>query len=163
AVVVAEDALPRGQGVKGLAANRREMAAVPTAGRRPARAHVLTGTALLCGERERWGEALRRADGGANNLARAAGARCVPASVPAGKGSAADPRLIEMAYEAAGGAAKTVAIVGKAITFDCGGLDLKTADGMYSMKTDMGGGASVLGAMLAVAALKPQVKVIGLM
>jgi leucyl aminopeptidase len=80
-----------------------------------------------------------------------------------GKGSAAEPRLIEMIYEPAGGAMKTVALVGKTITFDSGGLDLKTADGMYSMKTDMGGGASVLGAMKAVAALKPNVRVIGIM
>ena len=80
-----------------------------------------------------------------------------------GKGSAAEPRLIELIYEPAGGATKTVALVGKTITFDSGGLDLKTADGMYSMKTDMGGGASVLGAMRAVAALKPGVKVLGLL
>lgn len=80
-----------------------------------------------------------------------------------GKGSAAEPRLIEMIYEPAGGASKTVALVGKTITFDSGGLDLKTADGMYSMKTDMGGGATVLGTMRAVAALKPKVKVIGIM
>ena len=52
-----------------------------------------------------------------------------------------------MVYEPAGGATKTVAMVGKTITFDSGGLDLKTQDGMYSMKTDMGGGAAVLGAM----------------
>ncbi len=80
-----------------------------------------------------------------------------------GKGSAAEPRLIEMIYEPAGGATKTVALVGKTITFDSGGLDLKSADGMYSMKTDMGGGGSVLGAMKAVAALKPNVRVIGIM
>ncbi len=80
-----------------------------------------------------------------------------------GKGSAAEPRLVEMIYEPAGGATKTIAIVGKTITFDSGGLDLKSADGMYSMKTDMGGGGSVLGAMKAVAALKPNVKVIGIM
>ena len=80
-----------------------------------------------------------------------------------GKGSAAEPRLIELIYEPQGGATKTVALVGKTITFDSGGLDLKTADGMYSMKTDMGGGASVLGAMRAVAALKPGVRVIGLL
>ncbi len=80
-----------------------------------------------------------------------------------GKGSAAEPRLIEMIYEPKGKAQKTVALVGKTITFDSGGLDLKSADGMYSMKTDMGGGAAVLGAMHAIAALQPKVKVIGLM
>jgi leucyl aminopeptidase len=80
-----------------------------------------------------------------------------------GKGSAAPPRLVEMVYEPRGGAKKTVALVGKTITFDSGGLDLKTQDGMYSMKTDMGGGAAVLGAMYAIAKLKPNVRVIGIM
>lgn len=80
-----------------------------------------------------------------------------------GKGSAAPPRLVEMVYEPRGGAKKTVAIVGKTITFDSGGLDLKTQDGMYAMKTDMGGGAAVLGAMHAIAQVKPNVRVIGIM
>ncbi|MDQ6602302.1 MAG: leucyl aminopeptidase [Chloroflexota bacterium] len=80
-----------------------------------------------------------------------------------GKGSAAPPRLVEMVYEPKGGAKKTIALVGKTITFDSGGLDLKTQDGMYAMKTDMGGGAAVLGAMLAIAQVKPNVRVIGIM
>jgi leucyl aminopeptidase len=80
-----------------------------------------------------------------------------------GKGSAAPPRLVEMVYEPRGKATKTVALVGKTITFDSGGLDLKTQDGMYSMKTDMGGGAAVLGAMHAIAQIKPDVRVIGIM
>ncbi len=80
-----------------------------------------------------------------------------------GKGSSADPRLVELTYEPAGGATRTIALVGKTITFDSGGLDLKSADGMYSMKSDMGGGASVIGAMKAIAMLQPQVRVIGIM
>ncbi len=81
-----------------------------------------------------------------------------------GKGSAAPPRLIEMVYEPrSGGATKTIALVGKTITFDSGGLDLKTQDGMYAMKTDMGGGAAVLGAMRAIALVKPNVRVIGIL
>jgi leucyl aminopeptidase len=80
-----------------------------------------------------------------------------------GKGSAAPPRLVEMVYEPKGKATKTVALVGKTITFDSGGLDLKTQEGMYSMKTDMGGGAAVLGAMHAIAQVKPNVRVIGIM
>ena len=83
--------------------------------------------------------------------------------ITVGKGSAAPPRLVEMVYEPRDGAKKTVAIVGKTITFDSGGLDLKTQDGMYSMKTDMGGGAAVLGAMHAIAQVKPNVRVIGIM
>jgi leucyl aminopeptidase len=85
------------------------------------------------------------------------------AIIAVGKGSAAPPRLVEMVYEPKGGARKTVALVGKTITFDSGGLDLKTQDGMYAMKTDMGGGAAVLGAMYAIAKLQPNVRVIGIM
>lgn len=83
--------------------------------------------------------------------------------VAVGRGSAAEPRLVELTYTPEGGAGKTVALVGKTITFDSGGLDLKTAEGMYTMKGDMGGGAAVLGAMQAIAALKPDVRVIGLL
>lgn len=83
--------------------------------------------------------------------------------VAVGRGSVAEPRLVELTYTPSGGATKTVALVGKTITFDSGGLDLKTADGMYTMKGDMGGGAAVLGAMQAIAALKPSVKVIGIL
>ncbi|MGI8858468.1 MAG: leucyl aminopeptidase [Thermomicrobiales bacterium] len=80
-----------------------------------------------------------------------------------GKGSAAPPRLVEMVYEPSGGATKTVALVGKTITFDSGGLDVKAQDNMYPMKNDLGGGAAVLGAMQAIAAIKPNVRVIGIM
>jgi leucyl aminopeptidase len=83
--------------------------------------------------------------------------------ITVGKGSSADPRLVELTYEPAGGATKTIALVGKTITFDSGGLDLKTQDGMYSMKSDMGGGASVIGAMKAIAMIQPKVRVIGIM
>jgi len=77
-----------------------------------------------------------------------------------GAGSSKPPRLIQLRYEPKG-AKKTIAIIGKGITFDSGGLDLKPADGMASMKNDMGGGASVLGAMLAISRLKPKVAVHG--
>ncbi|HMC52042.1 MAG TPA: leucyl aminopeptidase, partial [Acidimicrobiales bacterium] len=62
------------------------------------------------------------------------------------RGSAEPPRLIELVYEPAG-ARGTVALVGKGITFDSGGLSLKTADGMETMKTDMSGAAAVLATM----------------
>jgi leucyl aminopeptidase len=52
--------------------------------------------------------------------------------------------------------------VGKAITFDSGGLSIKPAKGMEEMKFDMAGGAAVLGAMKAIAVLKPPVRVIGI-
>jgi leucyl aminopeptidase len=54
---------------------------------------------------------------------------------------------------------RRVALVGKGITFDSGGLSLKRPDGMEHMKRDMAGGAAVLGAMLALASLKPAAEV----
>jgi leucyl aminopeptidase len=74
------------------------------------------------------------------------------------QGSAQEPRLIHLRYRPKNRAqAKRppVALVGKAITFDSGGLSLKTAEGMLDMKTDMAGSAAVLAAMRVIAALKP--------
>ena len=56
-----------------------------------------------------------------------------------------------------------LALVGKGVTFDSGGLSLKTNDGMKTMKCDMAGAATVLGAMSTIARLKLPVNVIGLM
>src|SRR5207237_3976170 len=55
------------------------------------------------------------------------------------------------------------ALVGKGITFDSGGLSLKTAEGMETMKTDMSGAAAVLATMSVLPALAPKVKVIGIL
>ncbi|MFI5606380.1 leucyl aminopeptidase family protein [Amycolatopsis sp. NPDC051903] len=75
-----------------------------------------------------------------------------------GGGSASPPRLIELEYRPRG--AKThVLFVGKGITFDTGGLSIKPADGMHLMRTDMAGGAAVLSAVRAIAALKLPVRV----
>jgi len=77
------------------------------------------------------------------------------------QGSDEAPRFIVMHYQ---GAAKTVAplvLVGKGITFDSGGISLKPGEGMDEMKFDMGGAASVVGTMRAVAALKPKLNLIG--
>jgi leucyl aminopeptidase len=79
------------------------------------------------------------------------------------RGSAEPARLIELVYEPTGKPRATVAIVGKGITFDSGGLSLKTGDGMMTMKTDMGGAAAVLATMSALAAVGSKVKVIGIM
>ena len=57
--------------------------------------------------------------------------------------------------------APTLAIVGKGVTFDSGGLSLKTPDGMLTMKCDMAGAATMFGAMRAIAMLKLPVNVIG--
>jgi leucyl aminopeptidase len=76
-----------------------------------------------------------------------------------GQGSVNPPRLIELRYEA-GGKQAPIALTGKGIAFDSGGLSIKDASGMESMKSDMGGAASILGAMRAIALLKPRVNVI---
>jgi len=80
------------------------------------------------------------------------------------RGSDEPPRLLELLYEPPGATAATptVAFVGKGITFDSGGLSLKTAVGMATMKTDMSGSAAVLAAMTAIAAVGAPVRVLGL-
>jgi leucyl aminopeptidase len=77
-------------------------------------------------------------------------------------GSAQPPKFIHLAYVPPGRPRKRVAIIGKGITFDSGGLDLKTADGMLRMKDDMSGAAAVLAVMRALPALRPPVEVHGL-
>ena len=77
-------------------------------------------------------------------------------------GSDEPPRLIELVYEPPGRARGTLALVGKGITFDSGGLSLKTADGMSTMKTDMGGAAAVIATMSALTALGAKTRVIGI-
>ena len=78
------------------------------------------------------------------------------------QGSVEPPRMIVITYTPAKSkpGAPVVGLVGKAVTFDTGGISIKPADGMEKMKYDMAGGATMLGAMKALAALKPAVKVI---
>ncbi|MEU7574007.1 leucyl aminopeptidase [Micromonospora sp. NPDC049240] len=79
-----------------------------------------------------------------------------------GQGSEAPPRLVKLTWTPPGGGnGKRVALVGKGITFDTGGISIKPAQGMWEMKSDMAGAAAVGAAMLAVAALKPNVTVTG--
>jgi leucyl aminopeptidase len=79
------------------------------------------------------------------------------------QGSDEPPALIVMKYEPSGAPEKPVlGLVGKGITFDTGGISIKPADGMEKMKYDMAGGATMIGAMRAIALLKPKVKVIGI-
>jgi leucyl aminopeptidase len=80
------------------------------------------------------------------------------------KGSAEPPALIVMTYEpptAPAPGAPVIGLVGKGITFDTGGISIKPADGMEKMKYDMAGAAAMIGAMHAIARLKPAIKVIG--
>jgi len=76
------------------------------------------------------------------------------------QGSDEPPALIIVKYSPAGAPTQPVlGLVGKAITFDTGGISIKPADGMEKMKYDMAGGATMLGVMRAIAQLKPKVKV----
>ena len=77
-----------------------------------------------------------------------------------GQGSVNPPRLVKMEYSPADATA-SLAIVGKGITFDTGGISIKPAAGMDEMKGDMGGAAAVIGAMQAIAKLGINVKVTG--
>ena len=77
-------------------------------------------------------------------------------------GSDEPPRLVELTYTPAGDPVATIALVGKGITFDSGGLSLKPPAGMMTMKTDMSGAAAVIAAMSVIGATRPNVKVIGI-
>lgn len=90
------------------------------------------------------------------------------------QGSANEPRLVVLRYDGRqgrdGGAARgqasggePIALVGKGVTFDTGGISLKPSDGMAAMKGDMAGAAAVLGAMRAIARLKPSRSVLGVL
>ena len=78
------------------------------------------------------------------------------------KGSDEPPKFIIMRYKAPKKSKTTVALVGKGITFDTGGISLKPANHMEEMKTDMSGGASVIGAMRTLAHFQPAVNVLGI-
>lgn len=84
------------------------------------------------------------------------------------RGSDEPARLIVLRYEPEGtepmgNDADVIAVVGKGITFDSGGISIKPAEGMEKMKYDMSGAAATLATMQAIAQLKPRVNVIGLM
>jgi leucyl aminopeptidase len=79
------------------------------------------------------------------------------------QGSDEPPALIVVRYEPQGAPEKPViGLVGKGITFDTGGISIKPSDGMEKMKYDMAGGAAMLGAIRAIALLKPKVRVIAI-
>jgi leucyl aminopeptidase len=105
----------------------------------------------------------------ARRLARAEGLTCRVLNVPqmkklnmggilgVGQGSRQEPRLIDVAYRAPGAVgrkAPSIALVGKGITFDSGGISLKPGAGMDLMKSDMAGAAAVLGAVLIASRLR---------
>jgi leucyl aminopeptidase len=150
----AEDALRRAVVVGEAVWLARDLANTPSNEKTPdwlaAEAVRLAGGAL---QARIWDETELAADGFGGILA-------------VGSGSSRPPRFIQLAYtpEGAGDGAglPLVVLVGKGITFDSGGLSLKPREFMVPMKTDMSGGAAVLGAMSALAALGVRVRVTGL-
>jgi len=84
--------------------------------------------------------------------------------VAVGRGSRNEPRLVHLVYRPKDKKPKrVVALVGKGITFDSGGLCIKPAAGMGEMKSDMSGAANVIGVMAALATLQPNVEVHGIL
>ncbi len=75
------------------------------------------------------------------------------------KGATEEPKLIIMRYKGDPDTDKTFGLIGKGLTYDSGGYCIKTADGMVTMKADMGGSAAVIGAMCAIGQLRPKVNV----
>ncbi len=79
------------------------------------------------------------------------------------QGSPQPPRMVRLEYLAGAPGTPKIALVGKGVTFDSGGLSLKPTDGMLTMKCDMAGAATVLGAIVAIARLKLPVNVVAYM
>jgi leucyl aminopeptidase len=77
-----------------------------------------------------------------------------------GAGSQNKPRLVLLEY-APQGAKRTIALVGKGVTFDSGGINLKPSGSLEDMKTDMSGAAAVAATLLSLSRLKPKIRVIG--
>jgi leucyl aminopeptidase len=80
-----------------------------------------------------------------------------------GQGSAHPPRMAVLRHVPRRASKETIALVGKGITFDSGGISIKPADRMWEMKGDMAGAAAVLMAMRALGKLQPDVKVVGIL
>jgi len=77
------------------------------------------------------------------------------------QGSSRDPRLITLEYTGASVEERPIALIGKGVVFDAGGISLKPAEKMDEMKMDMGGAAAVLGTLLAASLLKLPVNLVG--
>ncbi len=78
------------------------------------------------------------------------------------RGSRNPPRLVTLIHEPKK-AGRTVVLVGKGVTFDSGGINLKTSEGLKAMKSDMAGAAATAAALIAMARLKPKFRVVGVM
>lgn len=79
------------------------------------------------------------------------------------QGSQLPPRVVILSYRGSDDPGTHLALIGKGITFDSGGISIKPAAEMHKMKDDMGGAAAVYGAMQAIAELKPSITVTGIL
>ena len=142
--------LDRGSRVAAAVALARDLVNEPAAAMTPSRLAEVAADAARHGRLELtvWDETAipRERLGGLGGVAR---------------GSAEPARLIRLAYTPPHPRA-TIALVGKGITFDSGGLSIKSAEGMETMKTDMSGAAAVLATMSALPDLEPDVAVLGI-
>jgi len=82
--------------------------------------------------------------------------------VAVGKGSDREPRFIHLTYTPSGKARRKLGLVGKGVTYDAGGLNLKPGAGLQTMRCDMAGSAAVIGVFRALADLQPDVEVHGI-
>ncbi|MDD5675146.1 MAG: leucyl aminopeptidase [Chitinivibrionales bacterium] len=82
--------------------------------------------------------------------------------VAVGQGSPHPPRLIIMEYRGDKGTKNKTALIGKGVTFDSGGQNLKPTGSLETMRQDMAGGAAVLGIMQALGTMKPKINVVGI-
>ena len=78
------------------------------------------------------------------------------------QGSHEEPQFIHLSYKPEKRAKKRIALIGKGVTFDSGGLSIKPSSGMETMKCDMAGGAAVLGTFATLARLRPEVEIHGI-
>jgi len=78
------------------------------------------------------------------------------------QGSEEPPKLIVLKYNGNPSSQDMIALIGKGVTFDSGGISIKPSGGMEEMKEDMAGGATVVGAMKAIGMLRPKVNVVGI-
>lgn len=141
--------LDRVRSVATAMARTKDLVNTPPADLSPERlAEVAVAAAEAAGLSSRvWDETALEADGFGGILA-------------VGRGSSRGPRLVRLEY-APDGASVHLALVGKGITFDSGGLSLKPMASMVGMKSDMAGAAAVLSAMVALAELDVRVRVTG--
>ena len=150
----ADDELARAIALGGAGWRSRALATVPANLKTPA---WLAEQAVEVGEAAGldvtvWDEDAARARRASAACSPSAAARCNP------------PRLIRMDYAPPGANRRTptVVLVGKGITFDSGGLDIKPSEGMLTMKRDMSGGGAVIAAMAALRDVDCPVRVVGL-